>query len=179
MKLDVPEPSPASIDDLALWLADFDERVSGRKPTQARTPLVVTPLGLTARDRLRRELVVMGLTPSPPEPLVHWPRLSTALQVRARTPTALRRAVLFEAGWALLSPEGRAEAWWLSTEDAAQLVTAKHLLRSQFETLEVDLGGRLHRPVKLHAFHLPDADDFLSSAVRLETAHALLAPRSR
>jgi hypothetical protein len=60
--------------------------------------------------------------------------------------------------------------WWLSTDDAAHLVTEKHLLRSHFETLAVDLGGHLARPVKLHAFHLPDADDFLSSALRLEVA---------
>jgi hypothetical protein len=83
---------------------------------------------------------------------------------------ALRRAVLFEAAWQHLAPQERAEVWWLSTDDAAHLVTEKHLLRSHFETLAVDLGGHLARPVKLHAFHLPDADDFLSSALRLEVA---------
>ncbi|MDX2009649.1 MAG: hypothetical protein SFW67_05645 [Myxococcaceae bacterium] len=174
MKLDVAEPTTATLDDLTRWLSDFDARVALAQPKQARTPLVVTPLGLSDRERLWSELKTMGLEPSRPEPVVHWPRVSTALQVRARTSTALRRAALFEAGWALLSPEGRAEVWWLSTDDAAQLVTAKHLLRSHFETLAVDFGGQLHRPVKLHAFHLPDADDFLSSAVRLETALALL-----
>jgi hypothetical protein len=170
VKLEVAAPDASAIASLGHWLERFDERLRGRAPVEARTPLVVTPLGLRDTSRLRVELQSMGLSPAAPVSLHPWPRLSTALQVRARTEAALRRALLFEAGWSCLAPDGRAEVWWLSTADAAQLVTAKHLLRSRFQTLAVDLGGHLARPVKLHAFHLPDADDFLSSALRLEVA---------
>lgn len=170
MRLPLDAPTPDALERLRHWLSRFDAEVATRTAREAHTPLVVTPLGLHDAARLRAELTSLGLRPSETFGVHGWPRLSTALQVRARTEVALRRAVLFEAAWRYLSPEERAEVWWLSTDDAAHLVTEKHLLRSHFETLAVDLGGHLARPVKLHAFHLPDADDFLSSALRLEVA---------
>lgn len=173
MTLPGPEPTHAELTELSRWLTAFDAHCA-RVPSHPTTHLIVTPLGAPDGGRLQRALALHGVVVRHRLAITAWPRVSTALQVRARTPLALRRAVLFERAWRHVSPAPVAEAWELSHEDAVRLAGHKRQVRQALENVALDFGPLLPRPARLHAFHLPDPDDLGESSARLFTATTLL-----
>ncbi len=166
-------PTQAEVEALADFLASLDAACA-----QASAPepqLIVTPLGLAAREPLAAALEGLGLTVRARRAVSRWPRLSTALQVRARTPAALRRAVVFEALWAQQFPGAGAEAWTLSFSDATRLAAVKRQVRFPLGQLDVEVPGLLPRAVHLHSFHLADVDDLSGATARLLAAERLLS----
>lgn len=166
-------PTGHEVASLARWLADFDEALPSA-PHPTTTPLIVTPLGLPDRERLRASVSALGLAPLHVRQLGEWARCSTALQVTRRSHEALRCAVTFEQVWAALAPDDRAEVWEFSFDDASTLSRHKPGLRARLKNLDLAAGPGLPRRVSLHAFHLADEEDFVAAGRRLLVAERLL-----
>ena len=164
--LDLPEPTATEVERMRAWLTDLEARSS--RATAARwTYLVITPLGMWARSWLEEQLGERGIQIELRRTLEGWPRISTAVQVKACDPRHLRRAVLFEAAWRTLVPQGDAEAWAVDPRWHSQLAQDKAALRKGLRNAVVSF--RCEHAV-LHALHLANPEDAALEARRLETA---------
>ncbi len=175
--LRLAEPSPAKIAKLRAWLTAIDHGARSI-PTAGRVNLLITPLGMTARGWLARQLQRRGVDIQGRRRLARWPRLSTAIRLRHRNGAAMRRAVLFETAWGMLFPRGEAEVWGIDGRFHRRLVADKPALRARLANLPVSFGrGREDRGV-LHAFHVPDLGEVIRETRRLDAALEALDSRA-
>jgi len=121
--------------------------------------LLVTPLGMPIRRELAAALQQLGIQVRRRRPLSGWSDLSSALYARSASRRAARRSLAYVQAWRELADEygQEAELWWLSPAEAHERLTAaKSALRRRLAPCS-ELRVRW-REIRLHAFHVPDAD---------------------
>lgn len=120
--------------------------------------MIVTPLGMPARVRLRTALAAIGAQTRYRATVPDWAAAATPLYVRSLDEEDLARGTAYELAWRSRF-EPRAEVWAFGgLPDYERLLAVKYSIRERFRSIRrhVGLGGRGTLRIQLHPFHVPD-----------------------
>lgn len=138
-------------------LADLAARIRRDQDVPAAPDariLVVTPLGRPSADQLRAALAELDVRPIATRLVDEWSRAASALYVRRYDPRRLAVAASYERTWKTIGD--LAEVWYFDSDEALDLLARhKQRIRERLPKYEASHG---ERPMSLHAFHVPDAD---------------------
>lgn len=117
--------------------------------------VLVTPLGMPDRERLRTALRELGIQVAQVQPVPRFAEAALAVYARRSTRRATLRAMAYAHAWRQLGAGDEGEVWWLTPRSAhARLQRWKRRLRRVVGFWLTEKRGR--REAALHGFHLPD-----------------------
>ena len=157
------DANQAELSETRRWLRAA--HAQARHVPSARPFLVITPLGLAHRPKIRDWLVREGVAVTGRRHIPDWPRVSTAVYARTDDDERLLVASAFERAWRAGCADGTAERWDLGGEHDIERVRGfKSAMRSTLDTVCVRMASatlRLRtedRLAHLRAVHVPDRE---------------------